>query len=48
MDRLPLALEQAAAYILATGGTLAEYVDCFGRGAPTSCASASPPATRGR
>ena len=29
MDRLPLALEQAAAYILATGGTLTEYLDLF-------------------
>ena len=29
MDRLPLALEQAAAYILATGGTLAEYLGLF-------------------
>jgi hypothetical protein len=29
MDGLPLALEQAAAYILATGGTLAEYLGLF-------------------
>ena len=29
MDRLPLALEQAAAYILATGGTLTEYLGLF-------------------
>ena len=31
MDRLPLALEQAAAYILATMGTLSEYLELFRR-----------------
>jgi hypothetical protein len=43
LDGLPLALEQAAAYILATGGTLAGYLgflrqrraDMLGRGEPT-------------
>ena len=46
---LPLALEQAAAYILATGGSLAGYLASVpATAAPTCWAAASRPGTAGR